>query len=45
MTETKEQKKLRLDMRKAGYPYCYRENGKPKHCSTCIEVYEKMLKL
>lgn len=27
-------------MVKAGYPYCYKENGVPRHCETCIKYYK-----
>jgi hypothetical protein len=37
--------KERKEMRKAGFPYCYKENGVEQHCRTCIKVWKTSLKL
>ena len=35
----------RLDMRNAGFPYCYPEGNIPMHCDTCRNLYKKLKKV
>jgi len=33
---------LKQRMLKAGYPLCYKEKGKGRHCKSCIKLFKRL---